>query len=750
MANEEETVLIKVSLDSTELQKQLVDIKDKIKENSNLAKDFTKDLENTKRGTKEYENLTKIIGDLNTKETQLKATATELQGKIALASTVPGSYAELAKQIDVVKLAKSKAIIGSEAEAKLQSELNELVDKKINIDTKSKSLLQERIKGAIDEATSIKDLKSQILEYKNEAIKAGETSPIGKVFLQQAAAAKERMNEINEKVAAFNPDKKAQAFANVGLKLAGGFQIATAAQALLGSEGENLAKTLVKIQAATALASGIQQVGELGKAFNSLGQIVKTNPIIIIASIIIGIGVALFALKDKIPLVGKAFEILGVVIDTIKKGFFALTDALGFTDSAMDALNEKSLANAEASLTRSEAAIKSIEQRYAREISLAKSTGKDTEDLEKQKSLALITETDKQIKAIQQKATVNKNATEDEKKEFAELVKTDAELRSKRADLENDIEVKSNEATNKRQEKRTANLKKSQDKTKDILKNIADFTAKQGEEENKRLDEHQQAQSKALDDLAVKDKENKEILAQQNEDFNKLKEKQNQEATENENKNKELQIEQDKAIRDAKIATTQAVGQSFLSLATILNTSTEQAKGIQKAAALAQIAFDTARAISSLIAMASANPLNSTTFGAAGIAQFAAGIAQILGNIAQAKTILSGFAEGGYTGRGGKYEPAGVVHRGEYVVPQRIVNNPRYSGVIGRLENARLKGYADGGLAGRNASLPISESFSLGSQINEFIKRLPTPMVAVTAINKGQKNLIRVTDRAKT
>jgi len=32
------------------------------------------------------------------------------------------------------------------------------------------------------------------------------------------------------------------------------------------------------------------------------------------------------------------------------------------------------------------------------------------------------------------------------------------------------------------------------------------------------------------------------------------------------------------------------------------------------------------------------------------------------------------FAEGGYTGRGGKYEPAGIVHRGEYVIPKEGVN----------------------------------------------------------------------------
>ena len=55
-----------------------------------------------------------------------------------------------------------------------------------------------------------------------------------------------------------------------------------------------------------------------------------------------------------------------------------------------------------------------------------------------------------------------------------------------------------------------------------------------------------------------------------------------------------------------------------------------------------------------------------------------------------------GFAEGGYTGSGGKYEPAGIVHKGEYVVPSRIVK--KYPELIAVLENIRLKGYAEGGL----------------------------------------------------
>lgn len=42
--------------------------------------------------------------------------------------------------------------------------------------------------------------------------------------------------------------------------------------------------------------------------------------------------------------------------------------------------------------------------------------------------------------------------------------------------------------------------------------------------------------------------------------------------------------------------------------------------------------------------------------------------------VAEAKLLASAFAEGGYTGAGGKYEPAGIVHKGEYVFTQEDVN----------------------------------------------------------------------------
>nr|DAM64446.1 MAG TPA: tail length tape measure protein [Caudoviricetes sp.] len=64
------------------------------------------------------------------------------------------------------------------------------------------------------------------------------------------------------------------------------------------------------------------------------------------------------------------------------------------------------------------------------------------------------------------------------------------------------------------------------------------------------------------------------------------------------------------------------------------------------------------------------------------------------GGSAQSAALFSG---GGYTGYGGKYEPAGIVHKGEVVFSQRDVRN---HGGVAAVERLRLKGYAGGGTVG--------------------------------------------------
>ena len=69
----------------------------------------------------------------------------------------------------------------------------------------------------------------------------------------------------------------------------------------------------------------------------------------------------------------------------------------------------------------------------------------------------------------------------------------------------------------------------------------------------------------------------------------------------------------------------------------------------------------------------------------------------------QTATIASQkFAKGGFTGSGTHrdetgHKVAGVVHNDEWVAPKWMVESPKFGGVINQLENARTRGFADGG-----------------------------------------------------
>lgn len=69
-----------------------------------------------------------------------------------------------------------------------------------------------------------------------------------------------------------------------------------------------------------------------------------------------------------------------------------------------------------------------------------------------------------------------------------------------------------------------------------------------------------------------------------------------------------------------------------------------------------------------------------------------------------------GFADGGYTGDGGKHDVAGVVHRGEWVVPQSVVKKPGMLSFLNQLTYGN--GYDEGGLVGGGIAKPTGEAYS--------------------------------------
>jgi hypothetical protein len=116
------------------------------------------------------------------------------------------------------------------------------------------------------------------------------------------------------------------------------------------------------------------------------------------------------------------------------------------------------------------------------------------------------------------------------------------------------------------------------------------------------------------------------------------------------------EIEKEQALRDAKISFVGQTVEGIGELGKLFINDQKKLEKVNKAMALVQIGIDTAKAISALVATAQANPLNSLTFGGAGLAQYASGIIQIITNIAKAKALLSNpsaSVSGGSSGGGG-------------------------------------------------------------------------------------------------
>ncbi len=125
-----------------------------------------------------------------------------------------------------------------------------------------------------------------------------------------------------------------------------------------------------------------------------------------------------------------------------------------------------------------------------------------------------------------------------------------------------------------------------------------------------------------------------------------------------------------------------------------------------------------------------------------GAAAAAAAIIEGLANLA----VINGvqFAEGGYTGAGGKYEKAGDVHKGEVVWNQTdvaLAGGPHAANSM----RPTYKGYADGGIVTGSMTSGINSEIA---QMNA-VKNLPTPEVSVKEITKVQSR-IRVKENIST
>lgn len=263
-------------------------------------------------------------------------------------------------------------------------------------------LIDKNISATKTYDNSIRGLKQQYKDLLSLAIQNGENSPIGQQALKDAGELKDRIGDLQQATKNYSSDTATFDAIGQGISTIGaGFQAAQGAQALFGEGGEELQKTMVRLQATMALVNGLQQIQNALQAESALrlklasisqatytavvGTSTGAMKAFRIALAATGIGalvLGLIALITNFDSVSESvkgflnkFESLKPVVEAVTRGFERFKEILGFDDKLTKELDKlEAFYNSVNSST---------EKLQKRGLALRKSNGENTLALEK-------------------------------------------------------------------------------------------------------------------------------------------------------------------------------------------------------------------------------------------------------------------------------------------------------------------------------------------------------------------------------
>ncbi|HCM5084764.1 phage tail length tape measure family protein [Klebsiella aerogenes] len=193
-------------------------------------------------------------------------------------------------------------------------------------------------------------------------------------------------------------------------------------------------------------------------------------------------------------------------------------------------------------------------------------------------------------------------------------------------------------------------------------------------------------------------------------------------------------------------AQMQSAQNSFSSITDSMGVMFGEQSAMYKAAFVTQKAFAIAQAALQL-PMAMGQALAGLPFPAniAAMASVVGLMASITSSISSAAAV--GFASGGYTGAGGKYQPAGIVHKGEYVFDQESTNRIGVSQLEALRDGKPLDatlGRSGFGTGVQNVSSDNSRRTTVHAPITqEFNLQGVTPEQLNSTLNQNNRQLSR-------
>jgi hypothetical protein len=408
--------------------------------------------------TKEYNNLTRAERESakgKDVQNQAKAISDELkklESAVGNTSRNVGNYKEALgeletslKQLLQAQAAARKSgqennavFVANEAAIQaLAQEYQVLAQSEKEVDNQLKALTAtENEAGA-----SAESLKSKLRALKEAAAVAGEGTEDFQRLTAEAAKLQDAVDDANEAIKQEKGtefEKFREQLGGVGQSLGNlDFKQANERIAQLG--------TTLKGLTFSSLKDGLKGAGS---SFTAFGRVLLANPIFLIAAIAAAVGIALFALKDKVKIIGQAFELATLGPRLLIQAFKDLGDAIGVTSFAADEAAEKTAK----ALEKEAEAVRTNTDFYAnqldRKIAVLKAAGQDTTE-EELKRLRELEAGAKKERDIQEQQIYNKQKqieagrvlSEDEQKQFDDEKKRLDELREAYANASNDILV---------------------------------------------------------------------------------------------------------------------------------------------------------------------------------------------------------------------------------------------------------------------------------------------------------------------
>lgn len=341
-----------------------------------------------------------------------------------------------------------------------------MADKKIVLDV---------VLNTANSAASLKDIKKSLKELQDAAIQFGEGTEEFEKISAAAGELKDKLEDVNQAINA----KKGTGFEKLGGELD------VLKNKINGLDFTGINESVGRFAGqlkSFSFKDIIEGAKGFGQVLGTLGKAILSNPLFLLAAVVIGIGAALFALKDKIKIVGDAIAFLGDIIDGVIQFFKDLSDAIGLTTFAAEESAQAQIDAAKKSQT-------AVEERYNAEKRLAKAAGKDVSEIELQKQEALRETLNQQIEGLETIQELNGKLTEDQQKEYDELQKALRESNlvtqetiiaqeTKAAEDRKKLEEKEADDRKKRAEKAAADAKKAAEEraaaNKDLIKQIED------------------------------------------------------------------------------------------------------------------------------------------------------------------------------------------------------------------------------------------------------------------------------------